>query len=272
MNGTPIGLALRFWFLAELFFAAAATLAVALDPAKTSTNFAWTIKPVVMASLIGAFYVALAPVMVLAIFARRWEMVRVFVIPGALFTLTELIVTFLHWERFAVGSGPFNLWFASYLLPPPVFLACYLWQEKQARRATGMHDEGHELARWQRFTLFALGSLLTLETVIALIWPAWLTASAPWAMSALNARALAGYLGLLGMLMLSMAHENHRDRVRLVSPFLVLLLPVIAFQVCRFSDQVDWNHPRIFVTVALLAVVAGLGLSLMRGSWRRTLT
>ena len=272
MNGTPIRFPLRFWFFAELFFAVAATLTVALDPANTATNFAWTIKPAVMASLIGAFYFALAPVMVLAILARRWEMVRVFVIPGALFTLTELIVTCLHWDRFAVGSGPFNLGLASYLLPPPVFVACYYWQQKLAREQPGLPDRQDPLARWQRSALLALGLLLTLEALIALVWPAWLTASAPWTISPLNARALAGYLGLLGMLMLSMARENHRDRVRLVSPFLVLLLPVVVFQVCRFPDQVNWSHPRVFVTAALLGVVSGLGLLLMRGNWRRTLS
>lgn len=282
MNGTRIGWPLRAWFGVELFFAVAAFLSVTVAPAQTHVNFAWTIKPEVMASLFGAFYAALAPVAVLLLLARRWEMVRVFVLPGACFTAAQLVVTLLHWDRFAVGTGPFNIWFASYLLPPPVFLACYVWQQRQAAAAgadgTGAAggadratEPGRPLATWQRRALLALGALFTLEALTALAWPAWFTASAPWRITPLNARALAGYFLLLGLLMLSMARENDRDRVRIVSPFLVLVLPLVVLQVGRFAGQVDWRHPRIAVSVVLLLVVATLGASLAGGSWRRTL-
>ena len=267
MNGTSIGWPLRAWFVVELFFAVSATISVALHPALTSTNFAWTIKPAVMAALMGSFYVSLAPVVVLVIFARRWEMVRVFVIPGMLFTFAELVVTLLHLGRFAVGTAPFNIWFASYLLPPPVFLACYIWQQRRAGPMT--YDS--PLARWERIGLIVLGALFTLEAVIAIVWPVWFTWSAPWQITPLNARALGGYFLLLGLMMLSMARENDRDRVRIVSPFLILLLPVVAFQVSRFPEQVNSSHPRIAISVTLLAAVAVVGISLIRGSWRRTL-
>ncbi len=267
MRSTPLGWPLRFWFLVEVFFALAATVTVAVRPAETATSFAWTIKPEVMASLIGAFYVALAPVVFLALFAKRWESVRVFVLPGMLFTFTQLVVTFLHWDRFAHGTGPFYIWFASYLLPPPVFLGCYLWQQ---RRADPVSPES-PLPRWVRIGLIALGGFLTAEAVIGLFYPAWFSGFAPWKITPLNARALSGYFLLLGTMMLSMARENDRDRVRILSPFLILLLPVAAFQVSRFSEQVDWRHPRLVVAVTLFSLVAVLGGSLFRGSWRRAL-
>ena len=267
MNGTLIAWPLRAWFVAELFFAVSASISVAWHPALTASNFAWAIRPEVMAALIGAFYVALAPVVVLLIFARRWEMVRVFVLPAALFTAAELAVTLLHWERFAVWTAPFNIWFASYLLPPPVFLACYLWQQ---RRASAMAFES-PLSRWQRLGLIVFGALFTVEALVSLVWPAWFTASAPWKITPLNARALGGYFLLLGLLMLSMARENDRDRVRIVASFLVLLLPAVVLQVSRFSEQVNWSHPRVAISLALLTAVAGLGMSLARGDWRRSL-
>ncbi len=267
MRTTPIGWPLRFWFLVELFFAVSASLTVGLRPAETATRFAWTIKPEVMASLIGSFYLALAPVMVLALLARRWEPVRVFVLPGALFTFTQLVVTFLHWDRFAHGTAPFNIWFASYLLPPPVFLGCYLWQQRRAAPPT----REAPLPGWIRVSLTGLGAVLTAEALLGLVHPAWFSGWAPWTITPLNARALGGYLLLLGTLMLSMARENDRDRVRLLSPFLILLLPAAAFQVRRFSEQVDWGHPRIAVFGVVLAYTMLLGLALFRGSWRRTL-
>ena len=267
MKGTPIAWPLRAWFVVELFFAVSATISVALHPEQTGANFAWAIKPEVMAALIGSFYAAVVPVVVLVIFAKRWEMVRVFVIPGMLFTFAQLVVTLLHWDRFAVWTAPFNIWFASYLLPPPVFLACYVWQQRRA----GAMSFDSPLARWQRAGLIVLGALFTLEAAIGLVLPVWFMVSMPWLVTPLNGRALGGYLLLLGLMMLSMARENDRDRVRVASPFLVLLLPVIAFQVKRFPEQVYWDHWRVTVSVVLLAAVAALGLSLMRGSWRRTL-
>jgi len=263
---TPIAWPLRAWFAVELFFAVAASLSVGLDPADSGANFAWTIKPEVMASLFGAFYLSLLPVMVLILGVRQWELARVFVLPGLAFTAAQLIVTLLHWDRFAVGTGPFNIWFASYLLPPPVFAACWVWQQRRA--GTSLASDA-PLARWQRSGLIVLGTLFTLEALIGLVVPAWFAADAPWKISPLNARALAGYFLLLGLLMLSMAHENHRDRVRVVAPFLALLLPLAAFQLSRFPAQVNWGHPRVAISTVLLTAVAALGLSLLRGSWPR---
>ena len=267
MTTSAIGWPLRVWFFVELFFAVSATISVAWHPALTASNFAWTIQPEVMAATIGAFYAALAPVMVLAIFVRRWEMARVFVLPGMAFTYAQLIVTLLHWDRFAVWTGPFNIWFASYLLPPLVFLGCYLWQQRRAEPMSWPAP----LAAWQRRGLLALGALFTLEAVIGLVWPAWFTAWAPWRITTLNARALAGYFLLLGLLMLSMARENDPDRVRLVSPFLILLLPVLSLQIARFPEQVDWRHPRLALSAMLLAAGAGRGGSRARGRWATTL-
>ena len=280
-SGTPPGARiawpLRAWFGVEVFFAATATGSVALRPADTANSFAWTIRPEVMAALIGSFYAALAPVVILALFARRWEGVRVFVLPGAAFTFTQLVVTFLYWDRFAIGTVPFWIWFASYLLPPPVFLGCYLWQERQARRAgsdiaarPGAFASS-PLAPWVRRGLLAFGGLYTLEALAGLATPQFFSAWAPWKITPLNARALSGYFLLLGLLLLSAARENDRDRARLIAPFLILLLPIVAVQVLRYSEQVDWSHPRVWIAAVLLSGAAALGVVLSRGSWRQTL-
>lgn len=265
MTSTPIGWPLRFWFFVEVFFAVSATSTVALRPAETATSFAWNIQPPVMAALFGAFYLALAPVVFLAMFARRWEAVRVFVLPGMLFTSTQLVVTFLHWERFLHGTLAFQIWFASYLLPPPVFLGCYLWQQRRAGQAIGGPGDT-PLPRWARIALVVLGGALTFEALAGLVMPLWFSGWAPWKITPLNARALSGYTLLLGTMLLSAARENDRDRVRILSPFLILLLPAVAFQVRRFPEQVDWSHPRIAIVLAVLLPVAAFGLFFARGS------
>jgi hypothetical protein len=71
--GTPIAWPLRAWLAAEVLFSLAAILAVALDPVNGRHRFAWQIEPVVVAAVLGAYYVSAAPVTLLLMFARRWE-------------------------------------------------------------------------------------------------------------------------------------------------------------------------------------------------------
>lgn len=263
MNSTPIVWPLRFWFLVELFFALSAISTVALRPAETATHFAWNIQPPVVAALFGAFYLALGPVVLWALFAKSWEQVRVFVLPGFVFTSAQLLVTFLHWERFLHGTLGFEIWFASYLLPPPVFLGCYLWQQRAAGRAS--FSPSQPLAGWMRRVAFSFGALLTLTALAGLVVPALLATGAPWKVTPLNARALAGYLLLLGTLLLSTARENDRRRARLVAPFFVLLLPVLAMQLLRFPEAAAWAAPWLVALLGILVPIAGLGWALLRG-------
>src|SRR5205814_2060470 len=110
-GGTPIPWALRAWLVVEVLFGLGAIASVGLSPADTRSNFAWPIQPVVTAAVLGAFYFATAPILVLALFARVWESVRVIVLPAIAFTTVELLATFLHWDKFSVGTLPFYVWF-----------------------------------------------------------------------------------------------------------------------------------------------------------------
>jgi hypothetical protein len=130
---TPAAWPLRAWFIAEVLFALSSSSAVFLSPQATATNFAWPIQPVVTAALFGAIYFCALLLMTAGFFIRVWERVRVIVLPSAVFTLAMLLPTFLHLDRFATGSISFAIWLASYVLPPPVFVACYLWQQKQSQ-------------------------------------------------------------------------------------------------------------------------------------------
>ena len=146
--GTPIAWPLRLWFAVEVFFGVGAVLSIALNPAATRTNFAWPVQPVVMAAVLGAYYIASALLFLLPLFARRWEMIRVMILPTALFSTAELLATVLHWSKFSVGTVPFTAWLLSYLLPPPIFFGFYLWQERRARQlASPIPTRSRRLAR-----------------------------------------------------------------------------------------------------------------------------
>lgn len=262
--GTSIAWPLRTWIGVEIFFGVAAMATIAYAPADTARHFAWPIKPVVTAALLGAFYMSSAWVFVLGIFAKRWEMIRAIIIPAILFTFIELVVTFLHWDRFKVGTTPFNVWFASYLLPPPILAACYWWQQRRANPRT----TSNTITQAVRILMIVLGVISVAEGVIALVAPQVLIGAAPWTFTPLTARALSGWLVLLGSMLLSAAWENDRDRARIVSPFFILLLPSVAWQLSRHAGEVNWAHPQIASGGIVLGVIFLIGIHLARGDWR----
>jgi hypothetical protein len=268
---TPIALPLRLWFVAEVFFGVSAVLTIALNPANTAANFAWPIQPVVMAAVLGAYYISSALLFLLPLFARRWEMIRVMILPTAIFSTAELIATFLHWSRFSVGTAPFIVWFLSYLLPPPIFFGFYLWQERRARQAANSlpsdplpSDVRNALRHW--------GGLLVVVNIFFFVFPQALIAIAPWTMTPLTTRAFVSWLVAVGALMLSMAHENDRTRVLLGVPMLILMLPAVTIQIARYADQVNFANAAFFVGYGITLIAFALGIYLAGGNWRQALS
>jgi hypothetical protein len=262
VSETPVAGALRAWLAVEVGFALAAILAVFLFPEQTDANFAWPAKPPVMAAVLGAFYLASALLFVGGLFVRRWEHLRVIILPAAVFTALELLVTFLHWDRFKVGTLPFTVWFASYLLPPPVFASCYWWQQRRAapvrwwgRAGGGAATE--PLPAWLWRLCVVDGVALVAVFALLLAAPGLLLPRGPWALTPLTTRALCAWLISLGLLLLSIAAENDWPRARLATAMPIALGPVLLIQLARFRDQVSWGHPGLLLLLADVLLVGG---------------
>jgi hypothetical protein len=268
-QGTPISLPLRAWLVVEVLFGIGAVMAIGRDPANSATNFAWPINPVVMAAVLGAFYITSAPLFLLPLFAKRWENIRAMTLPAALFSTVQLAATFLHWDKFSIGTTPFYIWFASYLLPPPIFVAAYLWHQRKAgSKAASSSDP---IPSWLNWLLIICGSLLTLIAVLTFFFPGFLISVFPWQLTPLTARSLSGWLIAVGTLMISMSRENNRTRARLATPTLILILPVLLMQMSRFAEQVNWGSPVLWIGLLLFTIVGFCGLYLANGSWREAL-
>lgn len=268
--GSPIAWPLRAWLAVEVLFGVLAVSAIGLFPADTQTNFAWSIQPVVMAAVLGAFYMSSALLFLLPLFARRWENVRVMVLPAALFSTMQLLATFLHWDKFSVGTAPFYIWFASYILPPPIFVGMYWWQQRHAVKllATPQHPFW-EVFRW--FLVF-LGGFITLGAFIVFIVPNLLIPLFPWKLTPLTARSLMGWLIAVGTILLSMARENLGARARLATPMLMLILPTVLLQMLRYAPEINWLNPLLWLALLLFAIVGLCGLIAAVGNWIDALT
>jgi hypothetical protein len=257
---TPIQWPLRAWLVAEVFFGLAAISSIFLRPENTATNFAWPIKPDVMAATLGAFYLASAFIFVLPLFATSWQQVRVMILPAAAFCTAMLVATFLHWDKFSVGTFPFWLWFASYLLPPPIFVALYLLHQRDAAPV----GAGIEvpLPAWARAFFRVNGFVLAGIAVVGFAVPSVLSDIAPWSMTPLTTRTLCGWLVPIALLQLSVAWEGDWRRARVATVMLMALPVTLAIQLTRFSDEVDWGTPSLWVLLADIAVTALVCVSL----------
>ena len=77
---------------------------------------------------------------------------------------------------------------------------------------------------------------------------------------------------ILGVILIAMARENDRARVRLGTPFLILILPTLLLQMSRFSEQVNWTNATLWVGLAFVALICMCGLYLATGNWRESLS
>lgn len=268
-EGTPIALPLRLWLAVEVLFGIGAVLAIGVAPAESKTNFAWPIQPVVMAAVLGAFYMSSALLFVLPLLAKRWEMIRVMILPTAIFSTIQLSATFLHWDKFSTGITPFYVWFASYLLPPPIFVSAYLWHQRRADVQKTSSDS--PLPTWIRTLFWIIGIGLSLIALSAFIFPSLLIQNFPWQLTPLTTRSLTGWIMILGVVLISMLRENDKARVRFATPFLILILPTLLLQMSRYFNQVNWGNSTLWVGMTIAAVMCICGVYLAMGNWQESL-
>ncbi|MBC8075687.1 MAG: hypothetical protein H7Y32_06380 [Chloroflexales bacterium] len=264
---TPIWWPLRVWMGVEVLFGLAAILTIFLFPERTATNFAWPIKPAVMAATLGAFYAASAIIFVLPLFARTWQQVRPMIIPTAAFSTVMLLATFLHWDKFAVGSRPFFVWFASYLLPPPIFALLYWWHQRRAA-PVGAQVTTPLPPSAQRF-LGVNGAAVTGVAALLFLLPSLVQPIAPWAFTPLTTRTLCGWLIGVGLMQIWMAWERDWQRIKLATTMLITLPFWLVLQVVRYRSEVQWSNVALWVLLADTGAVALVLLWLWLGAGRR---
>jgi hypothetical protein len=259
-QATPVWWPLRVWMCVEIFFGLAAIATIFLRPQDTATNFAWPIKPDVMAATLGAFYLSSAIIFILPLFARYWQQVRVMIIPTAVFSTMMLGATFLHWDKFSVGTTPFYVWFASYLLPPPVFAALYLWhQRRSAAPGTGLKEP---IANGARRFLRINGLGLAGVALLIYLAPSLLLQISPWRFTPLTARTLCGWLIGVGLMQAWMALEGDWQRIRLGTTMLMILPFALLFQLLRFRHEVQWSNVALWLLLLDVGVTAILLMQL----------
>src|SRR5579859_737942 len=210
-------------------------------PDNTDTLFAWTIQPPLTAAFLGGTYCTALAIEILAARQRIWALARVF-FPGMLtFTLTMLIATLLHLNKFHFeapgGIARFTAWawLIIYILAPPV-MAGLLYM--QLRRPGGDPPRRSPLPPWfrgvlavQAVIMVGLGAALFLAPDVTKgIWP--------WMLTPLTARAVGAWMLGLGAAVVQSYRENDWERIQLAMVGDVVLGVLELGAVARFSNTV----------------------------------
>jgi hypothetical protein len=244
-----------------LLLAAANGLFLYLFGARADTDYAWSIRPAVNATFIGAGFLAgtLATGLVLR-FATRWRSFSL--LPPALWVLATSLfaATIIHADRFRWDYPPTWVWtlvYAGVPLAIPVLVA-------RQRRQAAPPAVADPAVLGLRVLSGIAGAALVAGAVALYVAPVELGAHWPWALTPLLARAVAAWYALFGTMLLTLALAQRRRCEGLIghatlAVWCVLLLALPLLHAGDVSGGGAWY--------ALMAALLALALYGLKVGW-----
>jgi hypothetical protein len=228
-------------------------------PGQSGERFAWAIQPDLMAMFMGAGYIGGAYLFLRVALGGRWHRVAPGFLPVTAFTISMLLATILHWERFELGHFPFILWLILYVVTP--FLIPFLWWWNR-HEDPGTPEPGDKVVpAAARYGLMAAGAIIGLFALLGILAPTTLIDLWVWPLTPLLARVLGGWFALLAVGGLTIGRETRWSawQIGLTSIFVWHLLVLIA-AVVRAGDfkssVVNWYTILLVLGLVGMAVLA----------------
>jgi hypothetical protein len=242
------------WVLCIL--AAANGVFLYFAPGLADTEYAWSIKPAVNASFIGAGFLAGTLATGLALRATRWRSFSL--LPPALWVLatTLLAATIIHDDRFKWDYAPTWVWTFVYGFVP-LAIPVLMWRQRRVAEPLPPADPR---LRPLRVLSGVFGVALLVGAVALYVAPVDVGEEWVWAVTPLLGRAVAAWYALFGTMLLTFAVGLRRPFEGLIGYatlacwcVLLLALPLV------HSGDVSGEGWWVALMVALLAL-AGYGL------------
>lgn len=263
VEGQELPPVLRWLFLVGALLAFIAGVQLFLLSNQTDMYFAWTIQPPLTAAFLGAFFWASASLFVLSAREQGWAATRIAFITIFPFTLLMLIATLVHIDRFHLDSP--NLltrfvtwvWFAVYLVLPPVSLVLFLRQLRaalEAGPASLFPPRVRVILGVEGAVAIVVGAGLFLASPI--VAPMW-----PWQLTPLTAQAIGAYLFTFGGAALVAVARPDFIRLEIAGIAYALVSALQLVALVRFAGDVDWNRPGAWVYLIFLVIALLVGLN-----------
>ena len=224
-------------------------------PDSTGERFAWAIKPHMTAMYMGAGYLGGSWLFINAIGGKRWHRIQGGFLPITTFTWFMLIATFLHWDRFSLGSLGFTLWLILYIVTP--FLVPALWLYNRKTDPGTPEPDDILISPIVSLILKMLAAVSLLYAIAGFVVPDLAINTWPWVLTPLTARVLCGWIALLGVGALTMSNETRwsgwKAPLESILIWHVLVLAAAAINPGDFQmGLINWY------TVAITIMVIGI--------------
>jgi peptidoglycan/LPS O-acetylase OafA/YrhL len=236
---------------AIIFVLMLAVLVLYLNPDATDQNFAWTIKPRMMAMAIGAGYLMGAYFFARVLTARRWHRVAAGFLPITAFTIGMALATILHWDRFHAGQWPALAWASVYALTP--FLVPVIWRLNQRTDPRVPEANDVVVPKAVRRLGAIAGASMVVGGVLAFVQPELVIRVWPWSLTPLTARVLAGWFMLPAVGGLYLALEPRWSGWRILIETVTVFCAF--FLIAAVVSWSDWSQTSMQTWGLLLAMV-----------------
>jgi hypothetical protein len=254
---------MRAVFIVGSVLVAAAAVQLYLLTTRTDHWFAWTIQVPLTATFLGAFYFTALALAAQSATKRIWVEARV-AVPGVFVFITlTFVLTLLHLGKFhfhspdRIAKGAAYLWFAIYLADPPFVAVAWFLQ----LRKPGLDPPRRFLLPvWYRTVLAVQAALFIVVGVALFVAPDATKGIWPWPLTPLTARAVAAWVVALGLVVGQAAWENAWERIDIASISYAVLGSLQGLALARYPSDVQWGRPAVWIYVAIVAGMFGLGV------------
>ena len=257
------------WVAASIIpFLVAGFLILYVVPGRTGELFAWPVAPTMTAMLLGLAYGGGVWFFGCVLRARQWHTVAEGFPPVVAFAGLLGGATFLHWDRFTHGHIAFWVWTALYVVAP--FLVAWVWVVNRRTAAPPAPDDPR-LSPWTRRVFVAGGVVSVSLGVVLVVVPDLVSYVWPWAITSLTGRVVGAVL-CLGIAGFGVLRDDRRSSVVMLVEVAMVMAAFVAVAMLRARDQIAWNRPLAWATVAGVAVIlvgGGLLLTRFRSAARR---
>lgn len=262
---TRIPRAHRVFYAVILIAAVVVAIGGLLVPNILAEMFTWFVLPPLHARFLGAIYLFGTVYMAACLLARSQDEVR-FALPLiSIFTGMLFVVSVLDLGAFDFGRIPVLIWFASYIIYPPLGIALFL----RVPRPWPADPANPDLPAWARAFLLIQGIVVTVLAVLLFLAPATMTSNWPWPVTQVLAQAYSGPLLAYGVAsLLASRFRTWREIRALVAGMLAftavtLIASIVHSGVFGTFDAVDVAWFASFAVAT--AVLGAMTLQLRRG-------
>ncbi|MFO1198968.1 MAG: hypothetical protein U1E86_18555 [Burkholderiaceae bacterium] len=260
----------RGFIVAAMLLVGSAAASLLVFPARTEEYFAWTIRPPLTASWLGAGYASAFVALWMTRRRTDWRDVRIGVAVVSTGLVAILVATLLHLDRFHWSSPHLSArlwawaWLAWYVVLPPVLVVVLLRQRRRATLRPGpARAVTHAPARPPltigfRTLAGTTAAAMTLYGAILFLAPALAGDVWPWPLTPLTARMIGAWWIGVAVALAAAARSEDFGQVRVAAPAFVLyaVLQLAQLGLARETLGPAPVLPAVVLLVALLVVGA----------------